>query len=319
MIDEINAFLNHLSAERGLSRHTLSAYSNDLRAMVEFLEMPADRGHGREDVPAGWKDVDAGDMARFLADLDVRGYSTSTRSRKIAAVKSLMKFLKSEGLVDENLAYGLRAPRSGRPVPKALMVDEVDRLLQAAAEGQAPAEQRDYAMIELIYAAGLRVSELVNLDIHDIDLDAGTIRSFGKGSKERVIPLHDVAIEAVSTYLVYARPKLMAPEPGGKKPRAKFARPVEEPLFLGARGRRMTRQGFWLRLRRCATIAGITSHITPHTLRHSFATHLLHGGASLRHVQELLGHASISTTQIYTHLTTEHVRREYERSHPRAG
>jgi integrase/recombinase XerD len=319
MIDQVETFLDYLSAERGLSPHTLSAYSNDLRTMVEFFETPADRGSGQGRTPRDWRDLDPTDVARYLADLDLRGYSPATRSRKIAAVKSLMKFLKSEGLVDENLASGLRAPRAGRPIPKALAIDEVDQLLTAAALGSSPEEQRDYAMIELMYAAGLRVSELVGLDIHDVDLDAGTIRSFGKGAKERIVPLHDVAVEAVSTYLVYSRPRLLPTPSSSGRSSPRPVRAADEPLFLGSRGTRMTRQGFWLRLRRCATIAGIDSHITPHTLRHSFATHLLHGGASLRHVQELLGHASIATTQIYTHLTTEHVRQEYDKAHPRAG
>ena len=318
MIDQVETFLDYLSAERGLSPHTLAAYSNDLRAMVDFLKTPADRGSGRSRTPRDWRDLDPTDIARYLADLDVRGYSPATRSRKIAAVKSLMKFLKSEGLVDDNLATGLRAPRAGRPIPKALSVDEVDRLLATAAHGVTPEEQRDYTMIELMYAAGLRVSELVGLDLHDVDLDAGTVRSFGKGAKERVVPLHEVAVESVSAYLVYSRPRLLpsASESGRRRPRP--SRAADEPLFLGSRGTRMTRQGFWLRLRRCATIAAIDSHITPHTLRHSFATHLLHGGASLRHVQELLGHASIATTQIYTHLADDEVRAVFERTHPRA-
>jgi integrase/recombinase XerD len=161
-------------------------------------------------------------------------------------------------------------------------------------------------MFELMYASGLRVSEATGLDIPDVDLSAATVRPFGKGSKERVVPLHDAALAALKNYLASPRPALARGS-------------STDAFFLDTRGHRLTRQGVWLRLRRAATRAGISARLTPHTLRHSFATHLLHGGASLRHVQELLGHASIATTQVYTHLTSEHVRKEYDKAHPRAG
>ncbi|MEX0761640.1 MAG: site-specific tyrosine recombinase XerD [Dehalococcoidia bacterium] len=305
MNSSVESFLDYLAAERGVSRHTLAAYSNDLRSFVAFLQEPADRGSGLPARIEEWPQVEAPDLNRFLADMDERGYSPATRSRKIAALRSFMRFLKDEREIKDNPAANLRSPRAGRPLPKAMTVEDVDRLLESASKGRTPEEMRDNAMLELLYASGLRVSELVSLDIRDVDLDNAAVRSFGKGSKERIVPMHESAVLSVEQYIVMARPKLAIAG-------------ANDALFLNRKGGRITRQGFWLRLRRCATLAGITTPITPHTLRHSFATHLLHGGASLRHVQELLGHASIATTQIYTHLTSEHVRLEYEKAHPRA-
>ena len=293
----IESFVNYLSVERGMSQHTLAAYSSDLHQLAGFLA-----SSGVHD----WGDVTPDDVAGFMDDLNERGYAGATKARKVAAMRSLFRFLKEERMVVNNPTDELRSPRIGRPLPKALRHEEVDRLLAGAAADSQPDGLRDYAMLELMYACGLRVSELVGLDRGHVDLDSGTVRCFGKGAKERMVPLHDTAVSALERYLVHGRPALASPRSG-------------DALFLNRKGHRLTRQGFWLRLQRCATAAGISSRITPHMLRHSFATHLLHGGASLRHVQELLGHASISTTQIYTHLTSEHVRREYERAHPRAG
>jgi integrase/recombinase XerD len=199
----------------------------------------------------------------------------------------------------------VRQPRAGQSLPKALSIDEVDRLLDAGSESETTEEARDMAMVEIMYAAGLRVSELVGLNLRDVDLDAGTVRTIGKGSKERVIPIYDTAADSIAEYITYSRPEHSRSE-------------SEEALFLNRRGGRLTRQAYWLRLNKLAIKAGISSKITPHMLRHSFATHLLHGGASLRHVQELLGHSSIATTQIYTHLSNDHVRNEYAKAHPRA-
>ena len=293
----IESFLNYLSVERGMSQHTLAAYSSDLGQLAEFLASAGVRD---------WADMTPDDAAGFMDDLNERSYAGSTKARKVAAMRSLFRFLKEERMVAGNPTDDLSSPRVGRPLPRALRPEEVDRLLAGAAGDSQPDGLRDYAMLELMYACGLRVSELVGLDLGDVDLDSGTVRCFGKGAKERVVPLHDTAVSAIDLYLVRGRSELASPRSG-------------DALFLNRKGQRLTRQGFWLRLQRCATAAGIETRITPHMLRHSFATHLLHGGASLRHVQELLGHASISTTQIYTHLTSEHVRREYDRAHPRAG
>jgi integrase/recombinase XerD len=281
-----------------MSPHTLSAYRNDLSVLVEFLSSDA-----KSD--ASWSDVVESDIQAFLADLDSRGYAAATRSRKIASAKSFFKFMKEEGIIDNNPVAEVRQPRAGQTLPKALSIEDVDRLLETSNNVNSAEEARDAAMVELMYAAGLRVSELVGLNLRDVDLDAGTVRTIGKGSKERVIPIYDTAVEAISEYITYSRHAHSRNDSG-------------DALFLNRRGGRITRQAYWLRLNKLAIKAGISSKINPHMLRHSFATHLLHGGASLRHVQELLGHSSIATTQIYTHLTNEHVRGEYAKAHPRA-
>ncbi|MEE8046785.1 MAG: site-specific tyrosine recombinase XerD [Dehalococcoidia bacterium] len=298
MLAELEIFTNYLSVERGLSEHTLSAYRNDISALIEFLT-------GRIQKDSSWNSVSEGDIRAFLEDLDERGYAPATRSRKIASAKSFFKFMKEERIIENNPVADVRQPRAGQTLPKALSIEDVDQLLEASANVSSAEESRDAAMVELMYAAGLRVSELVGLNIRDVDLDAGTVRTIGKGSKERVIPIYDTAVESVAEYITYSRPTHRLEDSG-------------DALFLNRRGGRITRQAYWLRLNKLATRAGISSKINPHMLRHSFATHLLHGGASLRHVQELLGHSSIATTQIYTHLTNEHVRSEYAKAHPRA-
>lgn len=297
MREQIDSFLNYLAVERGLSSNTLDAYFNDLTGLIEFLE---DSGATRS-----WSDVGASEISAFVDDLEERGYARSTRARKIAALKSMFRFLREEGIVEENPTETLRSPRTGRSLPKALSIEQVDTLLTTVYEDDTPEGVRDAAMLEVLYAAGLRVSELVGLDLRDLDLETGSVRCIGKGSKERVVPLHSQALESVNTYLDTVRPLHERQQ-------------QTQALFLNRYGRRLSRQGFWLRLKRAARAAGIPDHITPHTLRHSFATHMLRGGASLRHVQEMLGHASIATTQIYTHLTSEHVREEYDRAFPRA-
>lgn len=300
MQNEVGAFLHYATVERGMSANTISAYRNDLTGFVQFFADEVGELSLRD-----WRRITPDHVNELLADMDERGYSPATRSRKIAALRSFMKFLVEERVIEENPTSHIRTPRAGRPVPDVLTADDVDALLDTAAKGTAPEDRRDHVMIELMYAAGLRVSELVSLEISDVNLGSATVRTIGKGSKERVVPLHEVAVNAVESYLLGVRPQLAN-------------RAHSDALFLGRRGRRLSRQAFWQRLKRVASKAGISAHITPHTLRHSFATHLLQGGASLRHVQELLGHSSISTTQIYTHLTSEHVRTEYDKAHPRA-
>ncbi|MBI2965732.1 MAG: site-specific tyrosine recombinase XerD [Chloroflexi bacterium] len=299
MDDELDNFLNYLTVEKGASPHTIAAYASDLTQLIEFL------GSGSSPAARQWRDVATEHLTRYVEDMDARGYSPATRARKIASVKSLFKFLRDEGVVDANPADRLRAPRAGRPLPRALSVMQVEQLLAAMASDRSVEGLRDIAMLELLYAAGLRVSELVGLGVGDVDLESATVRAFGKGGKERLVPLHDKAVAAVAVYQSRARPKLANGKSG-------------DALFLNRRGGRMTRQAFWLRLRSGAARAGLEVHLTPHTLRHSFATHLLQGGANLRQVQEMLGHASIATTQIYTHLTNEHVRQEFDKAHPRA-
>ena len=298
MFTEIDTFVNHLAVERGLSANTLAAYRNDLSALAKF-QCPKNK-------PAiSWGSVKERDIRNFLDDLDKRGYSLATKSRKIASAKSFFNFLKSEGIIHNNLMDEVRQPRSGQVLPKALSIEEVDLLLNFKSEKQSTEDLRDGVMVELMYAAGLRVSELVGLNVRDVDLDVGSVRTIGKGYKERIIPIYETAIESISEYVTIIRPIHSQSQ-------------KQEALFLNRRGCRLTRQAVWLRLRKLAITVGISSKITPHMLRHSFATHLLHGGASLRHVQELLGHSNIATTQIYTHLTDKHIRNEYAKAHPRA-
>ena len=244
-------------------------------------------------------------MAAYVERLIELEYSDTTRARKVASLKSLFSFLDDEGAVEADPTENVSTPRVGRSLPETLAVEDVTRLLEEASGKDSPEARRDLSMLELLYASGMRVSELVSLDTDDVDVDELSVRCFGKGGKERVVPIHWRAANSVAEYMEETRPVLESDRSG-------------RALFLNRRGDRLTRQGFWLILKGHAKRAGITAKITPHSLRHSFATHLLQGGAPLRHVQELLGHASISTTQVYTHLTSEHVREEYDMAHPRA-
>lgn len=294
---DIESFLNYMTVERGVSPHTVSAYRSDLAQLADFLTTQPANG--------SWRAVDETAVSSFVLDLVQRGYSESTRARKIAAAKSLFTFLLEEGVVDKDPTENVGSPRQGRSLPEVLEEDEVEALLEAPVGDTAEA-RRDRAMLELMYASGMRVSELVALDLDDVDLEEHYVRCFGKGAKERLVPIHPEASAVVGDYLEHGRPQLKSRYSG-------------KAVFLNARGSRLTRQGFWSILKRLAAVAGIEGKITPHTLRHSYATHLLRGGAPLRHVQELLGHSNIATTQVYTHLTTEYVRSEYDKAHPRAS
>ena len=301
MRDRVDGFLDHISVERGGSPNTVSAYRNDLYQLVAFLEShdPGfSNGHG-------WERVDGAAVSAYVLKLHDLGYSDTTRARKLASAKSLFGFLLDEGAIARDPSENVNSPRIGRSLPDPLSVEEAGRLIDAVPLTDRPEELRDRAMLELAYATGMRVTELVSLDLDDLKPDEGYIRCFGKGGKERVAPVHDRAVETLCLYIDIGRPGL-----AGKR--------SEDAVFLNRRGRRLTRQGFWLILKGHAQRAGLDGKITPHTLRHSFATHLLRGGAPLRHVQELLGHASINTTQIYTHLTSDHLRNEYDKAHPRA-
>ncbi len=301
MNEVVENFLHYMTVERGASPNTLSAYRNDLEQLSEFL-------HPLNTIPdehIAWDEVTEQTISEYVLHLHGLGYSETTRARKIASTKSLFGFLVDEGALEGNPTINVSAPKIGRSLPKALSVEEVDRLLAAPGEVHTPEAVRDQAMLELLYASGMRVSELLSLDIEDVSIESGTVRCLGKGGKERVVPIHSKAIESVRFYTAEVRPGLQ---------RSKST----NALFLNRRGNRLTRQGFWLILKGYCQRTGLNSKITPHTLRHSFATHLLHGGAPLRHVQELLGHASINTTQVYTHLTSDHIRSEYDHAHPRA-
>lgn len=290
----LDLFLNHLVVERGLASNTLEAYGRDLGRYLQFLQR------------AGLSTPDAigpADVLRFLARLKQQGLSPRSRSRALVALRVFHKFLLQEGHASGNPATRVEAPKSVSPLPKTLSVADVDRLLAAPA-GDEPFALRDRAMFELLYATGLRVSELVGLKLNDLHLEAGYLSAFGKRSKQRLVPMGEVAMEAIRRYLSFGRPGLDRGDAGNV-------------LFLNRTGTGLTRQGFWKIIKRRARQAGILKHITPHTLRHCFATHLLENGADLRSVQTMLGHADISTTQIYTHVTRERLRRLHQQHHPR--
>jgi integrase/recombinase XerD len=303
MKELIESFLNYLAVEKGYSVHTIAAYHNDLTGLADF----AGRESAKQRAAASWPGFGRQNMLSYMLDLKERGYVATTIARKVAAARSFFGFLVAEGAIRTNPTENMSSPSVGKALPKPISISQVRLLLEQPAKLSTAEARRDRAMLELLYASGMRISELVALNLGDVNT-AGDhfVRCFGKGRKERIIPLYEQITKTVQNYIDEDRHKLAH----GKKGSA---------LFLNARGDRLTRQGFWQKLKEYARTAGLNEHISPHTLRHSFATHMLSGGADLRSVQELLGHANISTTQVYTHLTTEHVRRAYDKSHPRAN
>ncbi len=297
MKEPIDNFLNYLSVEKGYSEHTIAAYRNDLTGLTEFAKKQG---------ISSWPGFTRQSMLAYLLELKERGYVATTMARKVAAARSFFGFLVAEGVIRTDPTENMSSPSVGKALPKPIPINQVRLLLEQPAKLSTPEAKRDRVMLELLYASGMRISELVALNLGDVNTEGEYfVRCFGKGRKERIIPLYEQIALGVKKYTAEDRPKLAH----GKK---------ESALFLNARGERLTRQGFWQKLKEYVKDAGLNSHISPHTLRHSFATHMLSGGADLRSVQELLGHANISTTQVYTHLTTEHVRRTYDKSHPRA-
>ena len=296
MKQQVDAYLNHLAVERNFSGNTIMAYRNDLYSLIKHLDAKR--------VP-DWEKVSADHLAGFLLMLQERGYSETTRARKTASVRSFFAFLVDDRILESSPAVELNSPKIGRSLPNALTEDEITRLLDAPLAVDTPESRRDKAMLELLYATGMRVTELVSLRLSDVNLTGSYVRCIGKGNKERLIPFHEQAMDAVAFYIEDARNSFLN------------GHPKEQALFLNRRGEQLTRQGFWLILKEYARRASITNLVTPHTLRHSFATHMLRGGASLRQVQEFLGHASIASTQIYTHLTDDHLREQFEEAHPR--
>ncbi|UCH42400.1 MAG: site-specific tyrosine recombinase XerD [Dehalococcoidales bacterium] len=301
MKEEIEQFLTYLSVEKGFSDNTVAAYHNDLSQLNEF----AARDAARKGLTPSWSSFTRQDMLAYMLNLKERNYADTTMARKVAAAKSFFGFMVAEGKIRDNPTDNVGSPNIGRSLPKPISISQVRMLLEQPARLKKPDAKRDSAMLSLLYASGMRVSELVSLNLGDVDTTGDFVRCFGKGHKERLIPIYRNASLAVEEYIKDNRPNLAR-------------RGDEKALFLNRRGERLTRQGFWQILKEYAEKAGLEVEITPHTLRHSFATHMLSGGADLRSVQELLGHANISTTQVYTHLTSEHVRRTYEKSHPRA-
>lgn len=295
----IDEFLTHLRVERGVSDATIRAYRSDL----------ADFAMAR-DVARSWaRSADA--AVGYLAARGRRGRAhdpglapTSLR-RRAAAIRAFYRFAFGEGLIERDVAAHLDLPRQPRLLPDTLTVDETVALIEAVGEERL----RDRALLELLYAAGLRVSEALGLDREDLSLDGSFVRVIGKGDRERLVPIGDVALDWLTRWLEGPRAAVLTPDAAARR---------GGPLFVGDRGRRLARQQAWTMVREAARRAGLSGRVSPHTLRHSFATHLLEGGADLRIVQELLGHASISTTQLYTHLTGERIREVYARAHPRA-
>lgn len=291
--DALRLFLEYLSVEKGLSQNTHLSYSRDLRKFLAFLKSRK----------IGWAGLTEDALVRFIREESQAGLSARSLARLISALRSFTKFLVLSGFLKKDPSSGLKSPSTWLSLPKYLTVKEIEDLLSAP-DASKPAGLRDRAMIEVLYGAGLRVSELVSLKPADVNLDDGFLVCRGKGGKERIVPLGRSACDWVGRYLLEVRP---------------LAEPEEErELFLSRRGRAFSRQGFWKLLRKHAAEAGLAAKITPHVLRHSFATHMLEGGADLRSVQLMLGHSQITTTQIYTHVSRERLRRVYDRFHPRA-
>ncbi len=290
----IDQFLNYLLVEKGLSAATLESYSSDLIRYREFLQKNSADYISDDDTPL---------ILKHLIALRSDGLGARSRARHLVSIRGFYRFAVQEGVLRHDPAGWVDSPKTNLKLPDVLSVEEVSRLLSIPDPGK-PLGARDAAMLELLYASGLRVSELVNLKLHNVNLEAGFVRVFGKGSKERVVPIGSVAREKVEFYLENSRNLLLKKQ-------------VSAYLFVARAAKPMTRQGFWKLLRRYGDLAGMEKKITPHSLRHSFATHLLEGGADLRAVQVMLGHVDISTTQIYTHVTRKHLSDLHRRYHPR--
>lgn len=290
----IDQFISHLRIERGLSDLSVEAYAADLTRYAGFLEENGFKAPGEDDTYA---------ILKHMITLRDEGLGPRSRARHLVSIRSFYRFLAEEKLLSNDPSGLIDFPKTGVKLPDTLSVSEVKSLLNAP-DPSTPRGMRDSAMIELLYAAGLRVSELINLEVRNIHLDAGIVRVFGKGSKERLVPMGRYAMDKLNIYLESGRPLLLKQH-------------TSRTLFVARAGKPMTRQGFWKMLGKYTKIAGIDKRVSPHTLRHSFATHLLEGGADLRVVQVMLGHADISTTQIYTHITGDHLRSMHKAHHPR--
>lgn len=294
MDEYVDRYLNYLLVEKGLAAKTIESYSLDLAEFLNFLKKA-----GIEDISF----VDTAVLLKHLISLRHSGLGPRSRARHLVTLRGFFRFLVHEKLSTHDPVRLIDMPKSGLRLPDVLSVKDVEKLLNAPDPGK-PKEARDAAMIELLYAAGLRVSELVGLKVRDVNLEAGFVRVFGKGSRERVVPIGQYAKEKIKTYIDTFRPQLLKTC-------------VSAVLFVGRAGKPMTRQGFWKLLRHYVERAGIHKNVTPHSLRHSFASHLLEGGADLRAVQVMLGHVDIATTQIYTHVARERLKIVHTKYHPR--
>jgi len=296
-MNAIEEFLEYLEVERGFSNHTLAAYHTDL---VQFHDFLKERRRFRS-----WNSIRREDLDAFVAFMKERKYASSTITRRVSAIRSFFGYLLRRERIKKDPTEEVDLPKVARHLPRVLSAEEMDELLEMPGRSDSPIALRDRAMLELAYATGMRVSELVALKLSSLNLEAGYVRCIGKRNQERILPLSATAVQALQEYLELGRPHL-----------ARSAQ--QEALFLNRRGREMTRQGFWLMLKKYAEEMGLYD-VTPHTLRHTFATHALRRKADLRSVQELLGHRSVATTQIYTHLVTDQLHEAYDQAHPRAG
>jgi integrase/recombinase XerD len=293
----IEDFIHYLVVERGLAPNTIESYKRDLVKYAEYLK--------KVETVSSFEEVTREHIIAFMRYMMENGKSSKTIARHIASIRSFHQFLLREHIMDKDPSVHIETPQVERTLPKVLSPDEVEALLTAPDEST-PFGRREKAMLELLYATGIRVTELMNLNVEDVHMTMGFVRCIGKGDKERIVPMGKMASEALQKYIEESRPKLLK------------RNQKEEALFLNHHGRRLTRQGFWKILKKLALSAQIEKELTPHTLRHSFATHLLENGADLRAVQEMLGHADISTTQIYTHVTKKRLKDVYNEFHPRA-
>ncbi len=301
----VRTYLDHLSVERGLAANTLSSYRRDLRRYLQFLAES-----GIEELDGVREATVSGFLMRLReGDADHPPLSSTSAARTLVAVRGFHKFAVRDGLAAADPAGGVKPPAPAKRLPKALPLADVEAILEAAGAAGTTLALRDRALLEVLYGTGARISEAVGLDVDDLDPTDGTVLLRGKGSKERLVPVGSYAREAVAAYLVRGRPVLVAASTGATTAGA---------LFLNARGGRLSRQSAWAVLVKAAERAGVTRDVSPHTLRHSFATHLLDGGADVRVVQELLGHASVTTTQVYTLVTVENLREVFATAHPRA-
>ncbi len=294
--DAIELYLTHLKVERGLSPNTLENYGRDLFKLRDYC-MKSEKIDSVENVREG-------NIVEFVMSLAKNHLSVRTQARNLVAIRNLFKYLLKERLLEKDPSALVTPPKIGRRLPETLTLNEVEALLNTP-DKSTTLGLRDGAMIETLYATGLRVSELVSLRTHDVDLQLGALKAFGKGKKQRFIPIGRAACEILEQYLKLSRPTILKDR-------------VSDGLFVTGRGKTMTRQGFWKILKKYTLKAGINKNISPHKLRHSFATHLLERGADLRAVQEMLGHADVSTTEIYTHITQARLRQMYSSHHPRA-
>ena len=291
----LDSFLSYLAVEKGLSENTLESYGRDVKKFIEYLD---------KNKVTAISDVEYRHIADFLALSKDKGFTATTIVRSIVSIKQFFKYLIIEKLITQDPASGIKTPRMKKSIPGVISLDDVESLLSAPDEST-PEGIRDRAMFELLYATGIRVSELIDLKLNDVNFDHGYIVVYGKGSKERLVPVGEAARERMRIYLADGRPAIL------KSRDAKA-------LFVTRRGKGMTRQGFWKLIKNYALKAGIKKKISPHTLRHSFATHLLERGADLRTIQIMLGHSDISTTQIYTHVESERLKEIHKKYHPRS-